>query len=48
MEEAGELDLQRVLLYVAYLLGSVSWNADRAAPFAAVALAVNGRMAVGA
>ena len=31
-----------VLLYVAYLLGSVAWEADRAAPFVAVVLAVTG------
>lgn len=31
-----------VLLYVAYLLGSVSWEVDRAAPVVAVALAVAG------
>ncbi|WP_457205844.1 hypothetical protein [Nocardioides sp. P5_C9_2] len=31
-----------VLLYVAYLLGSVSWDVDRAAPFVAVAAAVAG------
>jgi hypothetical protein len=31
-----------VLLHVAYLLGSVSWDADRAASFAAVAPAASG------
>ena len=31
-----------VLLYVAYLLGPVSWEYDRAAPFVAVVLAVTG------
>lgn len=30
------------LLYVAYVLGSVSWSTDRAAPFVAVALAATG------
>ena len=31
-----------VLLYVAYLLGSVSWDVDRAAPVVAIGLAVAG------
>jgi hypothetical protein len=31
-----------VLLYVAYLLGSVSWDTDHAAPVVAVGLAVTG------
>ena len=30
------------LLYLAYVLGTVSWSADRAAPFVAAACAVTG------
>jgi len=31
-----------VLLYLAYVLGSVSWSDDKAAPFVAAALGVTG------